>query len=170
MKQLWWVVAAMVAGCAQFQATPPETAASPSAATSAPATDYMRENAEVSALLAYYQELLDMPAEDLKREYQNISQSFSRDRSELVRLKLALLLCVPGTHWRDDVKLLTLIEGSSSRKAPPDSPRRQFVVLLQKLVSERHREQKRADELQQKLDSMLTIERKLRGRKPGKND
>lgn len=38
------------------------------------------------------------------------------------------------------------------------------MTLLQKLVAERQREQKRADELQQKLDSMLTIERSLRGR------
>jgi hypothetical protein len=37
--------------------------------------------------------------------------------------------------------------------------------LLQKLVAERLKEQKRADELQQKLDSMLTIERNLRGRR-----
>jgi len=169
LKLLWWVAAAMlVAGCAQFHAAPSEPAAP--LPVSAPVTEYMKENAEVSALLAYYQELLDLPADDLKREHQNISQSFSRDRSELARVKLALLLCGPGTPWRDDVKLLTLIEGSASRKAPPDSPRRQFVVLLQKLVSEHHREQKRADELQQKLDSMLTIERRLRGRKPGKND
>ncbi|MBM3390688.1 MAG: hypothetical protein FJY34_01755 [Betaproteobacteria bacterium] len=40
----------------------------------------------------------------------------------------------------------------------------QFVALLQKLVAERQREQKRADELQQKLDSMANIERRMRER------
>jgi hypothetical protein len=171
LKQLWFVAAAaVIGGCAQFQAVPPESAVPLPASASTPVTDYMRENAEVSALLAYYQDLLDLPAEDLKREYQNINQSFARDRSELGRLRLTLLMCVPGVSWRDDTKLLALIEGSASRRASPDSPRRQFVVLLQKLVSERHREQKRADELQQKLDTMLTIERSLRGRQPRKND
>jgi hypothetical protein len=124
----------------------------------------MRENAEVSALLAYYQGLLAMTAEELKSEYQGISQSLARDRSEVGRLRLVLLMCVPGAAWRDDARLLTLLDGIASRKAPPDSPRRQFVLLLQKLVMERQREQKRADELQQKLDSMLAIERSLRGR------
>lgn len=134
----------------------------------APGADYIRENAEVSALLAYYQDLLAMPAEELKREYQGIGQSFARDRSELGRLRLALLMCVPGAAWRDDARLLALLDGAASRNVPPESPRRQFIVLLQKLVAERQREQKRADELQQKLDSMLTIERSLRGRQPSR--
>lgn len=100
----------------------------------------------------------------MKSEYQGISQTYARDRSELGRLRLALLMCVPGTEWRDDARLLTLLDGAASRKTPPDSPRRRFAILLQKLVMERQREQKRADELQQKLDSMLAIERSLRGR------
>lgn len=159
--------AAIVSGCALFPATPPEPVPAV-ASPSAPSADYVKENAEVSALLAYYQELIDLPAEELKREYSTISQAFAHDRSELARLRLSLLMCVPGVSWRDDAKLLALLEGAASRKAPPDSPRRQFVVLLQKLVIERQREQKRADELQQKLDSMLTIERSLRGRQPQK--
>jgi hypothetical protein len=39
-------------------------------------------------------------------------------------------------------------------------------VFLLKQVAERLREQKRADELQQKLDSILAIERSLRSRQP----
>lgn len=166
-KQLWSVVAAaVVGGCALFPVASPEPGTP--VAESAPSAEFIKENAEVSALLAYYQDLLAMPAEELKREYQATSQSFARDRSELGRLRLALLMCVPGASWRDDAKLLTLLDGAASRKAPADSPRRQFIVLLQKLVSERQREQKRADELQQKLDSMLTIERSLRGRQTPK--
>jgi hypothetical protein len=64
----------------------------------------MRESAEVSALLAYYQGLLAMSAEELKSEYQGISQTYARDRSELGRLRLALLMCVPGAAWRDDAR------------------------------------------------------------------
>ncbi len=160
MKLLWGIaLATAVGGCALAPAAPEPVGPSP-----APVTEHMRESAEVSALLAYYQGLLAMSAEELKSEYQGISQTYARDRSELGRLRLALLMCVPGAAWRDDARLLTLLDGAASRKTPPDSPRRQFVVLLQKLVMERQREQKRADELQQKLDSMLAIERSLRGR------
>ena len=155
------VVMMAMSGCAWLEPAPEEAAAP---ATARPVTDHARENAEVAALLAYYQGLLAMPAEELKREHQAVSQTFARDRTELGRLQLALLLCVPGAPWHDDARLMTLLDGAASRKAPADSPRRHFVTLLQKLVAERQREQKRADELQQKLDSMLTIERSLRGR------
>lgn len=157
-------VAAALGGCALIPGAAPEPVEPAPAA--APSADYIKENAEVSALLAYYQDLLAMPAEELKREHQSINQSFVRDRSELGRLQLVLLMCVPGAAWRDDARLLALLDGAASRKAPPESPRHQFIVLLQKLVAERQREQRRADELQQKLDSMLTIERSLRGRQP----
>ena len=156
MRLLWGIaVAAALGGCALLPGTAPEPAEPVLA--SAPDSDYIKENAEVSALLAYYQDLLAMPAEELKREHQGISQSFARDRSELGRLRLALLMCVPGAAWRDDARLLALLDGAASRKALPESPRRQFIVLLQKLVAERQREQRRADELQQKLDSLLTL-------------
>ncbi len=167
-KLLSSIAVAVVVGCAPLPTVEPAPPAAEPVSAPAPGTDYIKENAEVSAVLAYYQELLDLPAEELKREHQSVSQSFARDRSELGRLRLAMLMSVPGAAWRDDAKLLALLEGAASRKAPPDSPRRQFIVLLQKLAAERLKELKRADELQQKLDSMLTIERNLRGRRAQK--
>ncbi len=167
MKFLWGIAVALaMGGCALFPGAAPEPPALDAAST--PAVDYGRENAEVAALLAYYQDLQAMPQEELRREYQNASQAFARERSELARLRLALLLCVPGTNWSDDARLLALLDGADSRKAPSVSPRRHLVVLLQKLVAERQREQKRAEELQHKLDAMLAIERGLRERQPRK--
>lgn len=147
-------------GCALFPAATP----GPAATASAPGADSARENAEVSALLAYYQALLAMPPDELKREYQGVSRAFAIEPGEPARLRLAMLLCVPGAAWHDDARLLALLDAAASLKAPPDSPRRRFVVLLQKLVAERQRERRRADELQQKLDAMVTIERSLRER------
>jgi len=162
-------LATVTGGCAWFPHAPSEPDLAP-AVMPAPAADYAREKAEVSALLAYYQGLLAMPQEELRREYQSVNQAYSRDRNELGRLQLALLMCVPGSTWRDDARLLMLLEGATSRKAAAESPRRHLVELLLRLVAERQREQKRADELQQKLDSMMTIERSLRGRQPRKYD
>ena len=166
MKLLWGIAAAVaMGGCALFPAAAPEPAAADGSALPA-AADYAREHAEVAALLAYYQDLQAMPQEELRREHQNASQAFARERGELARLRLALLLCVPGTGWSDDARLLALLDGADSRRAPSASPRRHLVVLLQKLVAERQREQKRAEELQHKLDAMLAIERGLRERQP----
>jgi hypothetical protein len=165
-RLLLLAAAGAMAGCALFPGltTDAESPAAKAVVSPQPLDEHARESGEVAALLAYYQDLLGLPAEELRREYQQASQGFARDRSELGRMRLALLMCVPGAPWRDDAKLLVLLEGASSRKAAPESPRRQFVALLQKLVAERQREQKRADELQQKLDSMVNIERKMRER------
>ena len=155
----------VLAGCALFNAETPESRTTPPAAIADPGVDVTRERAEVSALLAYYQDVQGLTAEEQKREHQAISHGFTRDRSELSRLKLALLMCLPQAPWRDDARLLVLLEGASSRKAAPDSPLRHFVGLLQRMIQERLREQRRAEELQQKLDSMVEIERSLRERK-----
>ncbi len=160
--KLFWLGAAFLAvtGCARLSAVPDAATGLTQSAT----VERSKEETEVLSLLAYYRGLFGLSAEDLKREYQGVSQSFVRDHSELGRLKLALLLSIPGASWRDDARLQVLLEGSSSRMAETDSPRRQFVFLLQKWAGERQREQRRADELQQKLDALLTIEKNLRKR------
>lgn len=168
VRILFTVVVAAAGGCAQFPFGSSEPAPLPTAEPppqpSPPRADFSQESAEVAALLAYYQELLAMQPDELRREFQAVSQSYARDRGELGRLRLALLMCVPMAPWRDDAKLLVLLEGAPIRGTPPESPRRQFNLLLQKLVAERQREQRRADELQQKLDALLSIERSLRKR------
>ena len=168
LKHAWIAAAVAIAGgCAQFPFGAPTPSPAPEQAAplseSAPGrADFSQERAEVTALLAYYQELLAMNPEELKREYQAVTLAFARDRGELSRMRLALLMCVPAAPWRDDAKLLALLDGALTRGMPHESPRRQFIVLLQKVVADRQKEQKRADELQQKLDSLMNIERSLR--------
>lgn len=182
----WIVIAAtaVTGGCA---APPPavETAPVPEKSEAA------REAGEVLSLLAYYQYALGLATDEQKREYQAVNQVFQRERGEGDRLRLALLMLLPGAAWRDDARLVSLLDGALSRMAPPESPRRQLVTLLYRLAAERVRdarrleaqnkeEQKRAEELQrrneelvrraeelqQKLDAMLNIERNLqRGRR-----
>lgn len=165
-RGLWLCVATLtLSGCALFNPETPEDRLSSPVAIAESGPDYDRERAEVSALLAYYQDVQGLTAEEQKREHQAVSHGFARDRSELGRLKLALLLTLPQAPWRDDARLLALLEGAVSRKAAADSPLRHFVGLLLKMTQERLRDQKRADDLQLKLDTMLEIENKLRERK-----
>jgi hypothetical protein len=161
------IAAALLGGCAMLggQEPAPAPAAVQVPAAAAAQAEFARESEEVTALLAYYQRVQNMSAEELRREHQIAGQGFARDKTEFGRLRLVLLMCVPGAPWRDDARVLALLDASPARNAPPESPRRHFVTLLQKLVAERAREQRRADELQQKLDAMLEIERSLRSRR-----
>lgn len=162
------LAALLLAGCATPPAPPPTPVEAPAEKSAA-----AKEGDEVVALLAYYQRLVGMPADDLKREYQAANQAYARSRDELARLRLALLMSVPGAPWRDEARLLALLEGVGSRLPAGESPRRHLATLLARLAADQAREtkrlealvkeeQRRADELQQKLDAMLKIEENLR--------
>lgn len=189
----------LIAACATTTSDPTATASTAPAPVVAPTGGPQHpkggEADEVVALLAYYQRVSALAAEDLRREYNAVNLAFNKDKSESQRLKLALLLSVPQAPYSDDKRLLSLLEAAPSRNAPADSPQRELLTLLQKLTAERVRqvnqtkdeqkradsqtrdeqkrveqqlkdEQKRADELQQKLDALLAIDRDLRHRAP----
>lgn len=155
----------------------PETAPGSSAP---PAADiWGPERAEVMALLAYHQRLTTMSAEEARRENVAATQAFARERSEQNRLRLAMVLSVPGTSFHDDGRSAALLDTSTSRSAAADSPRRQLVTLLSRHVADRARlasaatraeaqvkdEQKRVEDLQRKLDALLKIDREMRNRR-----
>lgn len=148
----------------------------------AASADLRRETQEVAGLLADFRRVATLPADEARKEQQAAQAAFSREketpREERERLHLALLLTA-GIGGRDDARLAALLEESPSRTAPEDSPRHQLLVLLQRLASERARlqhddqrradarvreAQARADEIQRKLDALLSIEHNLRRR------
>lgn len=173
---------AVLAGCETVR-TPAEAvapAASAEAPPEAPPTDpWTAERREVMELLAGFQRAGSLPADELRREYAAAGQAYARERSEDARLRLAMLLALPGTAFHDDARLLALLEAAASRTAPPESPRRQLVTLLTRHAGERARlaalaqraealhreEQTRAGELRKKLDALLKIDRDMRNRR-----
>jgi hypothetical protein len=205
------VTAAMMvaAGC-QFPLFKPAPAASDSPAAQLPAPapplptpgEIARDNLEVVELLGYFQRVSALPQDELRKEYNAVGATFQRDKSELQRLRLVLLLLVPGASFRDDARLASLLEMALPRSGDASSPQRQLAWVLQKLNNERMRqvreeqkrvellpredakrveelntqnkklegqladEKRRSDELQKKLDALLTIERDLRSRSP----
>lgn len=200
------LAAALVCGCQLAPKPPSETdgAALPAPPTPPTPCDSAQEALDVMELLAYYQRVSTLPQDELRKEYNAVSATFQREKTDLHRLRLALLLAVPGTSLRDDAKLVGLLEGVASRPANGDngSPQRLLAQTLLKATNERMRlvreEQKRAealpredakraeeanalarkletqlsdekrrgDELQKKLDALLSIERDLRSRNP----
>lgn len=206
------VAALFSAGC-QFPLFKPAPAANGSSPTTSVPTpqsppptpsEIARDNQEVIDLLGYFQRVANLPPDELRKEYNAVNASFQRDKSDLQRLRLVLLLSVPSASFRDDAKLAGLLETAVPRSGTGDanSPQRQLALVLQKLNSERVRqvreeqkraeqlpredakrvdelntqnkklegqladEKRRSDELQKKLDALLTIERDLRSRSP----
>ena len=167
-------------------------------------SEIAQDNQEVVELLGYFQRVATLPPDELRKEYNAVNATFLRDKSDLQRLRLVLLLSVPGASFRDDAKLAGLLETAVPRSGTGDanSPQRQLALVLQKLNNERVRqvreeqkrieqlpredakrveelntqnrklegqladEKRRSDELQKKLDALLTIERDLRSRSP----
>lgn len=169
-----------------------------------PSIEASQDTQEAVDLLNYFQRISTLPADELRKEYNTVSTAYQRDKTEQQRLRLALLLSVPGASFRDDAKLFGLLEAAPPRTGSGDanSPSRQLALVLQKLNAERVRqvreeqkrweqlprddakrveelttlnkrlegqladEKRRSDELQKKLDALITIERDLRSRSP----
>lgn len=192
------LLALALSGCTMIKVPPADPGA---AHTPQSVIEYGQEAEEVLGLLAYYSRMSAQPADALRAEYNEVNQAYARDKTELGRLKLALLYAVPGAPYRDDAKALALLEGVSARGPGAESPRRHLGALLTRQFQERQRlqtladkaresareaareevrderkkleaqlaeEKKRADELQQKMDALLNIERELRTRQPGR--
>ena len=153
-------VALLLTGCSSLSMPPPaangEDAGPPS--TVFPWPDWSSETEEVQTLLAYYQRMLGVSADDLRKEFNAVNQVFNRDKTENARLKLVLLLSVPNAPFRDDARLVSLLENSLSRTAVPESPRRQLVTLLSRLSTDRLRQVAQVKDEQKKQESQLKDE------------
>ena len=88
------------------------------------------------------------------------TQIFSKDRGAYGRLRLALVLSLPGTAFSDEPKAAGLLEPLVSKEATV-SPMQQFAGLLYAQLGERVREQRRAAQLKEQLDALKDVERKI---------
>ncbi len=137
--------------------------------------------ADTADLLAYQQRLRALSGDELAAEYAAASQALARQKSDPARLRLALLLSLPGA-FRDDGRALSLADEVASRKGANEGGLRALAALLaanaaerrqqeersQKLAQKLQEEEKRADALQQKLDGLKAIEKNLLDRNPAK--
>lgn len=127
------------------------------------------ESRDVLALIAQANRFAGLQAEDQKKDMNAANQSFSKDRSPVSRVRLALLLSLPGTAFTDEARALQLLEplvtgGGTSRS----QPLRQFAGLVHADVGERVREQRRSAllreqsvQMKEQLDALRAIERSI---------
>jgi hypothetical protein len=128
--------------------------------------DSVRDNHEsrqVLELIGYAQRIAALQAEEQRRELNASSQAFSKDREAYGRVRLALVLALPGTTFNDDTKAAGLLEplaGAAAAESSP-GPMQQFAGLLHAQISERLREQRRTAQLKDQLEALKAIERQI---------
>lgn len=123
------------------------------------------EEHQVVELVGYAQRFAAMSAEEQRREYIAVNQQFGKDKTAYNRLRLALLLATPGASVHDDARAAALLEPLVTRNEAA-SPLRSLGALLYAQISERGREQKRAEQMRDQLDELKAVERTLIERGP----
>ncbi len=146
-------------------------------------------DSEVEKLLLYLERLRDLGPLELSREYEQVRQNFQSDRSEYLRMQLAVLSSWPNTGFRDDTRALNLLEYFLKDQSARSQGLRAFAVYLnssileqrkldesaktsaQKLKDEQRRadvmetklreEQRRSEQLESKLEALKAIEKSL---------
>lgn len=135
--------------------------------------DPARSDAERVA--RFYERLLTLKGGELASELERRRAEFDREKSELNRLQLALLLSLPAAPFRDDNAAQALLVPFVRDKAQEGSSLRPLALWLHAQLVELRRadeslqqqtvrlkeEQRRADALQQKLDALLNMEKKM---------
>jgi hypothetical protein len=122
------------------------------------------EDQQMIALLADLQRYSGLSTEELRRELGQALQTFSKQRTDVNRIRLAVLYTLARTSPQDDQRALQLFE-NVAKSAPASSPIRHLAAVLQAQVSERqravHDEQQKADAAIQKLEALRAMERSL---------
>jgi hypothetical protein len=119
-----------------------------------------RESRQVLELIGYAQRVTTLQADDQQRELNASSQIFSKDRGAYGRVRLALVLSLPGTPFCDEPKAAGLLEPLIPKEVA-SSPMQQFAGLLYGQLNERLREQRRTAQLREQLDALKDVERKI---------
>ena len=118
------------------------------------------EERQVIELIGYAQRIAAMSAEQQRREYSASNQAFARDKDAISRMRLALLLATPGASVQDAARAAILLEPIAT---PGDaaSPLRSLARLLYVQLNERASEQKRANQMRDKLEALKEVERAI---------
>ncbi len=106
------------------------------------------EEGQVLDLIGYAQRVAGMSAEQQQLAYVLDTQAFESEKSDLSRVRLALLLSTPGTKVEDDGRAAELL-ASLAAGGEQAGPLRRLAGLVYLQVTARRNEQKRTEELRQ---------------------
>ena len=139
-------------------------AASATVVIDPPAPSEPTEDQQMLSLLADLQRYGTLQNDELKRELSAASQALGRQRTDVNRVRLAVLYTLLRASPQDDQRAAQLFE-NVAKNASPASPVRQLAAVLQTQVTERQRavrdEQQKADAAIQTLEALRAMERSL---------
>jgi hypothetical protein len=148
-------------------ATPPSlqpSVAPPPVVVAAPPQTEPTEDEQLLSLLADLQRFGTLQNDELKREIAAATQTLARQRTDVNRVRLAVLYTLLRASPQDDQRAVQLFE-NVAKNAPPTSAVRQLAAVLHSQVLERqravHDEQQKADAAIQKLEALRAMERSL---------
>jgi hypothetical protein len=102
-----------------------------------------------TGLLDYVERVRQAPTEIQEREFDCVEQSLVQEPNPKQRLRLALLLLLPDSQYRDETRARQLLDEFRTNAGPEEY--RPFINLLLSFVDERETEQKAYGQLEQKL-------------------
>ena len=113
-------------------------------------------------LIAYYAQLKRISGPELAREHEAARQAYGSARSDYNRVRLGMIMTLPGTPYYDEPRALEVLEPLARNASAPLSG---LALLLTSQIQERKRLDATAHALQQKLDALKSLERSLNERK-----
>jgi hypothetical protein len=114
---------------------------------------------EVESLLRHFEYVRKLAPADLAKEHETARQLFARSHTDFHRVRYAVVLSVAGTGFSDDARALELLDPLLKNSGAP-------LHNLAFVVAAQIQEQRRAQGLQQKLEALKSLEKKMleRGR------
>lgn len=152
----------VLAGCGALRGTAPGE--SPAVVVEARPDDLDR-------LLTYFARVRKLPAGEQGKEHESARQAHARSPSDYNRVRLAMLLSLPGTAFNDEARALELIDPlAKNQRASLNT----LAVLLGAYIQEQKRLngsvqalQQNLQGLQHKLDALKSLDRSLIEREQG---
>lgn len=151
-----------LAGCGLLPGLESQDVPAPEQTSSWPPAAKPRTGSDVNDALVYFQYVRKMPATELGREHDSIRQAFLYSRTDFDRVRLAMLLSLPGTPVTDEPRALELLDPVAKN---PGAKLCGLAALLASNLQERRRLDASAQGLQQKLDALMLLERNMIERK-----
>jgi hypothetical protein len=110
-------------------------------------------------LLTYVDHVRKLPAAEFAKELDTVRKLYARARTEMIRMRYAILLSAPAAGPGEDARAMELLD-------PLLKSADAGVRALATLLSAQIQEQRRAQGLQQKLDALMSLDKSMieRGR------
>ena len=121
-----------------------------------------RPISDVESLLLYNRHIGKLKENQLSGELEISRRAYTREHSNFNRVRLAMLLGLPSTTLSDDARALELLEPVAKNESGELSA---LAALLAAQIRDRRRLDATAQDLQQKLDALQSLERSMMERK-----